>query len=1151
MKKQYELVIKTSLNADGVKKGGKEVEAALSAIERAMVREVKRMNDAMERMPASMRRIFMDQSRFAETSYAAQSRFAQASALEQLRIAKSTSVAHDKLLEQSTKAEQRAHVTTLTATQKTSRDKLRIMQQAEAATERSTEAHVRKVNSILGRIGSGLRTAQNVLRGNASGLGDSGFLPGLANISQIIQGLPQIGQLAGALVRPLTDAAETGVRFNAWLETTRIGFETLLGSAALAQQHLDVLADFASKTPFQFQDLTGASQRMQAFGFSAKEVIPVLTAVGDALSATGEISKDALDGVLRQFGQIRSSGRVTAEDMNSITSHGIPAWDLLAKAIGKTVAETRKLSERGMLRGPEAVQAITAMMERRYGGQMTRVSNTYTGRLSNLEDIQQRAAGKATEGLTKNISDVFATGLAQENLVSKLAASINVAITPVAGMISAAASTLLGGSLTSGLVEGIGAGKQMVKDAVADFALDSIIGTAKSFLGIHSRSQVFYEIGGYSAQGFLEGMRDGLDNDKIGQYIQEAIRRGLNKAQAKSYEAMRKLFDKEPDFLPKLKAMAVERQMNPDHILNAMAVETSGTFNPAIKNPTSSASGLIQFMAQTARELGTTTEKLRAMTATQQLDYVFRYFDSRGAREGKLITQGAVYAAVGAGHAGATDSSVLMSRGDRGYAGNAATWDRNRDGLIQQFEFAAAAFNKLGAGIKFTVNGSEVSASNALPVIVIGQGWLGRDSARTKRQPGDIEGGNTGRLNKFIYTDGGESANALEFMRQINRSQEAFAVLNRVIETTKIDLAQLKDAGAPNFERGLRQQQQFDQFQLDNYGAPPEYGKALKAIAEVTAAEGSFYDSVVRKSKDAGETLKEVWKGITEQISQMPGNALEAFRSRGLKGAIASIRKDFSDLLFGLAKDYLQSSIYKLLHSDSTSSTSGGGLLGTIGGVIRSLFGGGRSKSGVTSPSTRGSGTSAVEQVTTAALSKVLSDQGATLNSSGGRIGGSFGFGMPGGKAFDNLLTRVIKLSPTNAATNLSSIFGNEQLKSLLGGVAIAAPQSLTAQSNWIANLASATGGRGWAGANSSGLSISSLFGKSAGGFGGIGAQLAPLLPLLGFRGGHRRWKRPWRAIRRRRRSIAWRSRSGRAFVRHRHLRLCHPCARLWWWRAL
>jgi hypothetical protein len=57
-----------------------------------------------------------------------------------------------------------------------------------------------------------------------------------------------------------------------------------------------------------------------------------------------------------------------------------------------------------------------------------------------------------------------------------------------------------------------------------------------------------------------------------------------------------------------------------------MAFETGETFSPCIKNPGSSATGLIQFMKKTAENLGTTTDKLCKMTAEEQLDYVEKYF---------------------------------------------------------------------------------------------------------------------------------------------------------------------------------------------------------------------------------------------------------------------------------------------------------------------------------------------------------------------------------------------------------------------------------------------------------------------------------------------------------------------------------------------
>jgi tape measure domain-containing protein len=410
-----------------------------------------------------------------------------------------------RAFEQSSKATQRLHAADVKDYQKTSRELLRIAETTAKQSANSYEKHLgASFFSRLGREATGA-FKRTFSFGSGSGGGAGGFLPGLANISEVIQGIPQIGRLAGALVSPLTSAAEAGVKFNAFLETSKIGFTTLLGSEEKAIAHLYELQRFANTTPFQFEDLVGASQRMQAFGFSARDIIPTLTAVGDAVSSTGSISKESLDGVLLALGQIKTKGKVSAEEMNQLAERGIPAWDLLAKAIGKTVAQTQKLAQRGQLNGGAAVEAIAAQMEARYGGQMGRVSNTLTGRLSNLEDIRQQAQGKATENLTRDISETVGAALNKGDVASSLAASINMAISPVSGLIKTAAVGLLGGGITSGLTEGIAAGKGAVLNAAMDLGLGSIEALASS-IGAQSPATKFIELGEFAGQGFEIGL---------------------------------------------------------------------------------------------------------------------------------------------------------------------------------------------------------------------------------------------------------------------------------------------------------------------------------------------------------------------------------------------------------------------------------------------------------------------------------------------------------------------------------------------------------------------------------------------------------------------------------------------------------------------
>ena len=67
------------------------------------------------------------------------------------------------------------------------------------------------------------------------------------------------------------------------------------------------------------------------------------------------------------------------------------------------------------------------------------------------------------------------------------------------------------------------------------------------------------------------------------------------------------------------------------YILSCNALETGRTFNPAIVNKHSGATGLIQFMPKgSAPDLGTTCEALAKMSFVEQQDYVFKYFEKYG-----------------------------------------------------------------------------------------------------------------------------------------------------------------------------------------------------------------------------------------------------------------------------------------------------------------------------------------------------------------------------------------------------------------------------------------------------------------------------------------------------------------------------------------
>ena len=134
-------------------------------------------------------------------------------------------------------------------------------------------------------------------------------------------------------------------------------------------------------------------------------------------------------------------------------------------------------------------------------------------------------------------------------------------------------------------------------------------------------------------------------------------------------------------FIREVEAMAQRLGTQPEYVLAVMSFETGGSFRPDVRNAAGSgATGLIQFMPGTARELGTSTEALARMRAVDQLQYVERYFNNRS-DPGDLNTLEGVYTTVLHGSPKPDPNSTLFSQGTAAYRMNAPL-DTNRDGRI-------------------------------------------------------------------------------------------------------------------------------------------------------------------------------------------------------------------------------------------------------------------------------------------------------------------------------------------------------------------------------------------------------------------------------------------------------------------------------------
>ena len=260
-----------------------------------------------------------------------------------------------------------------------------------------------KAGSVIGKQLGGSIGRSLDLSAISSGLSEAGSK--LADVG---------GRLTAGITVPLAGATAAAGTFAlktaSAAETTEISFTTMLGSEEAALSMMEELADFAAHTPFELSGLQTATRQLLAYGFTAEDVIPMLTAVGDATAALGT-GQAGIESVTRALGQMQTRGKVSAEEMLQLTEAGIPAWEYLAEAIGTDTAGAMDAVTKGAVSASEGIDAIVSGMENDFGGMMEEQSKTVEGLFSNLGDAIEQPLMKlrdssAYENFADSLADV-------------------------------------------------------------------------------------------------------------------------------------------------------------------------------------------------------------------------------------------------------------------------------------------------------------------------------------------------------------------------------------------------------------------------------------------------------------------------------------------------------------------------------------------------------------------------------------------------------------------------------------------------------------------------------------------------------------------------------------------------------------------------
>jgi len=176
-------------------------------------------------------------------------------------------------------------------------------------------------------------------------------------------------------------------------EQLEIRLNSVMGSAAKGKEAFAWIKQFAVDTPYSVQQTTDAFMTLKNFGLDPMD--GTLQKVSDASAKYGK-SAETAQRVTLALGQAWARGKLQGQDTLQMIDAGIPVYDLLSKATGKTAAEIQNMSEKGTM-GRDVMRKLIDQMGVEGAGAAAAKMQSYAGAVSNMGD----AFGNAIDKLRK------------------------------------------------------------------------------------------------------------------------------------------------------------------------------------------------------------------------------------------------------------------------------------------------------------------------------------------------------------------------------------------------------------------------------------------------------------------------------------------------------------------------------------------------------------------------------------------------------------------------------------------------------------------------------------------------------------------------------------------------------------------------------
>lgn len=218
--------------------------------------------------------------------------------------------------------------------------------------------------------------AASVTRKSLADFGNSAGRLG-SNISGVLGPLGAVTGLmsAGGIAAGVGAVIKTTSAFEK-MQTT---LETIEGSAAKAKASMGWVSDFATRTPYEVDEVTQSFVKLKAYGIDPQN--GALEAAGNAASAMGKPLMQAVEAI---------ADAMTGEN-ERLKEFGITSKKVGDDVVYRWVENGRKMAAKVNASNQSAIeQTIKGIWSKRFGGGMDKQAQTFDGIVSNLKDTWTR-----------------------------------------------------------------------------------------------------------------------------------------------------------------------------------------------------------------------------------------------------------------------------------------------------------------------------------------------------------------------------------------------------------------------------------------------------------------------------------------------------------------------------------------------------------------------------------------------------------------------------------------------------------------------------------------------------------------------------------------------------------------------------------------